>query len=384
MSQLEDAFRSKESRVTKTIVAIDLTDSTSMKEREPETNWLTTYSWFFEQLATTIGQHGRIVKYLGDGAMAVFTEDNAAEAINWAIRVQEALAEARGERRVSCDCSVGIAYGEVVEFDLPGMPEYKDYIGTVVDRAFRLCAAANANAIFVDLDTITAAAMNRVTSRVGATYPKRKAAEYQGPMESVRAKGFSKPIEYHEILWHTSRFSVRPATATDLSRKESVPEHGTPIAPAPGVQPRPESAESPWRSGFVTNWDQNRDFGFVKSNEEEFYFNSSLLFRHTQPVQRGDEVWFIPTDAKQKNRLAKDLISIGAMLDGRIDRVNPKGFCFVVSQADSGEQYRFFIFLGESSGWDPGMDIEFEVERSRRNDIAGRNARVKGQGLREA
>lgn len=96
MALLEDTFRDPKSRTTKTIVAVDLTNSTSMKKEQPEANWLTTYAWFFDMLRETIDQqgNGKIVKYLGDGAMAVFGEDNAVDAINWAIKVQEAIAEA--------------------------------------------------------------------------------------------------------------------------------------------------------------------------------------------------------------------------------------------------------------------------------------------------
>src|SRR5438552_3820745 len=68
MSRLADTFRSPESRVTKTIVVVDLTNSTSMKEQQPEAAWLTTYGWFFDMLGTTMPKgKGHIIKYLGDG-----------------------------------------------------------------------------------------------------------------------------------------------------------------------------------------------------------------------------------------------------------------------------------------------------------------------------
>ena len=376
MTHLADAFRAKESRVSRTIVAIDLTDSTAMKERETEAMWLTTYAWFFDMLATTMSEHsGQIVKYLGDGAMAVFPDDNAADAINWAIKVQEGLAEARGDKTIGCACSVGIAYGDVVEFDKADSDGVirKDYIGTVVDRAFRLCSAANANAVFVDLDTITAAAMNRVQSKVGATAPKRKAAEYQGAVESVRAKGFPKPIEYHEILWHTSRFSVRPATATNLSRQEPAVET---VNASPELK-RESGTESPWRLGRVSMWNSAKAFGFVRLDEEDFYFNAPLLFRGDKPVARGDEVWFIPTDASQKNRLAKHVVKLGAFLEGKLDRVHDKGFGFVHCKTDDGELYRIFVFLGQTGPWQPGTEIEFEVERGRKNDFCGHKPQVR-------
>src|SRR6266567_313380 len=101
MSSLHQVFMEAKSRVVKVIVAIDLTNSTSMKEQEPEASWLTTYGWFFDLLRTTVGPEGTIIKYLGDGAMTVFSENNAAEAINWAIRMQEEFAQARASNRIS-------------------------------------------------------------------------------------------------------------------------------------------------------------------------------------------------------------------------------------------------------------------------------------------
>ena len=157
MPTLTEASR-MQIRVVKVIVAVDLTNSTAMKERVPETAWLATYDWFFTllgELATKL--KGKIVKYMGDGVMAVFDQDAAAEAINWAIRVQEDILEAQEAMRVDCNCAIGISCGEVVEFATP--EGAMDYIGTIADKAFRLCSAAMARAIFVDTDTAANAAI---------------------------------------------------------------------------------------------------------------------------------------------------------------------------------------------------------------------------------
>ena len=62
MARLADTFASPNSRVTKTIVAVDLIGSTNMKEAHPEAQWLTTYGWFFDMLGKTIADYkGQIV-----------------------------------------------------------------------------------------------------------------------------------------------------------------------------------------------------------------------------------------------------------------------------------------------------------------------------------
>src|SRR5690348_4027074 len=173
---LSDVF--KEPRATKAIVAIDLANSTAMKEQQSEVGWLSTYAVFFGLLARTIAaSSGKIVKYLGDGALAVFDEDDPADAINWAIKIQEEVADTIEAKIAFFDCSIAITYGKVVEFETP--EGNKDYIGSIVDKAFRLCSAANAKAIFVDRDTIIAAPMHRIASRAGMTsMPRRTATQY--------------------------------------------------------------------------------------------------------------------------------------------------------------------------------------------------------------
>jgi class 3 adenylate cyclase len=288
MAHLADTFRDPHSRMQRVVVAVDLANSTSMKAQHSEATWLNTYGWFFDLLGRTI-EKGTIVKYLGDGAMAVFSEENAADAINWAIKVQENIADAQAQNVVPifCECSIGIAFGDVVAFQTPD--EYKDYIGTVVDRAFRLCSAANAKAIFVDTDSVTAALMMKVQSRIGiSTAPKRKPAEYLSPLQSVTVRGFAQPVSYHEVFWGSDKYGVRAEFVTKLSQPETVSK-----PPQVALEPRASlRSTANWTKGVVTTL-QDR-FGFVTSNGEDFWFNSDHLFRRTSHPRLNDTVWFVP------------------------------------------------------------------------------------------
>jgi class 3 adenylate cyclase len=368
--------------VNKVIVVVDLTSSTAMKEQQPEASWLSTYGWFFDLLRDTIdAAQGKIVKYMGDGAMAVFSEDHVAEAINWAIQIQETIASAQANNRVSCDCSIAIAYGEVVEFETP--EGGKDYIGTVADRAFRLCSAANAKAIFVDADTVSAASMNRVHSLAGAIPPKRKPADYQGPEQSIKAKGFIHPVAYHEILWGSARYSVSPSFATNLSSQQSAqrpPMTARAVLPsrvarAGGSNPTPPAAAG-WLMGRVRTL--NERFGFViVPDGEEFWFNADHLFRRSAVPRLGQDVWFVPADPlpASRNRRATDVVGFGAVLDGVLERVMPQGYGFVLAQSERGEMYQIFLSLGDASGWEAGMRVEFTVG-SNAKGIAGYDPQV--------
>lgn len=363
MATLAEVFRSYNSRVTKTLVAVDLSNATAMKEQQPEATWLTTYAWFFDKLHEgAVDHHGKIIKVLPEGALAVFSEDHVAEAINWAIALQEAIADAQERNQVNCECSVGVAFGEVVEFELGDGSGAKDYIGTVVDKALRLCSAANAKAVFVDVDAVTAAAMNKVRSRIGGVMsPKRKVADYLGPAESIKAKGFSRPVPYHEILWGSARYGIKGSFVTGLS--------APPIDDAPlrsSLDRTPTSA-NPWVRGRVKSLGDR--YGFIGSEAgEDFWFNGDQLFRRAAPVRVGDDVWFIPAEPypNSKNRRATEIIAFGAQLDGVLEKIMPQGFGFASCKPDFGEPRTFFMNLGDSGRWTPGTPVTFRMGENKK------------------
>ena len=93
MLNLTDTLHSSDARVERSIIFIDLVDSTGLKLNTPEASWLPHYGWFYEVCADRVaaGGAGTIVKLLGDGVMIAYSEDQATQAINDAITIQEAL-----------------------------------------------------------------------------------------------------------------------------------------------------------------------------------------------------------------------------------------------------------------------------------------------------
>ena len=375
MTKLTETFRTPEARVSRTIVAVDLANSTKMKEDKTEADWLNTYGWFFDLLRSDITTfQGKVIKYLGDGLMAEFPEERAADAINYAIGIQEQIATARADRLVDCSCSIGMSCGELVQFDSDGCGI--DYIGSVADRAFRLCSAANANAIFVDSDTVAAATMTRVRSKAGVVIAtkRRIASEYQGPEESIRLKGFMKPVKYYEILWENTRFSVRPSFATELSGKHT-PQQDAPSTRRSIVSAsaRDNSERTQWTRGRVKTVNEN--YGFLTGPEDEdFWFNHDHLFSSALQPRIGEAVWFIQADpyGESKNRRATHVLPFGSILDGELKKVLPDGYGFAVCVDDAGDTYDIFISLGDAGEWSQGDTIEFEVGSNPRG-LAGIN-----------
>lgn len=217
--KLKETFESSESRKEKVIVFVDLSDSTAMKERQAESGWLTDLGWFYDILVETISsdETGNILKFVGDGIMISYPIECAEASINTAINIQEKLREARNANRVGCSCSIGIAAGEVVEFTDPHGKS--DLVGTVVDRAARLCSAASPQAVFIDENTTENATWRNVKSRVGEAL-KRGIKEYKGDLQQVPLRGFKNPVTYHEIFWDTQIYGLKSKTVSEQTQQQ--------------------------------------------------------------------------------------------------------------------------------------------------------------------
>lgn len=391
---LTDTFNRPESKATKVLVMVRLKDAMAMKRDRPEATWVTTFGWFYDEVsAVTKRNGGRVVKYLADGVMMVFDQDNASDAINSAIQIQEAMASGNDSNRINGSCSIGIACGDVYEFQMEhGINDF-DYIGRFVDQASLLAEAANADAIFADADTTAAARMTAVKSKLGeARAPKQKSAEYQGPQEKISLSDGMPPVAYHEILWSDRRYGVsppfvtkqtnrtlqRPTPALDtISSFENrssprgagfaerrpgsprvflTPDEERPTRP---VDRRPEPQGSEWHRGHVT-WKGN--FGFIRSANEEFYTNPEYFLSRDFHVKDQDCAYFHPLPAlpNSQKRRAADTLILGNELTGQMTTVGPR---FGFAEVDSGDRRRtrLFILFNGDEGLAVGDVVRFTL-----------------------
>ena len=128
---LQEAFfsSSPDAHVLGAVMFIDMKDnSTAMKEKEAEAAWLNTLAALYDIIVDKTEKGKKIVKFLGDGAMAFYGEEEVTEAMNDSlIRVQEALEKARKDRKMERSCSIGVATGRLVKVATPQGPA--DYFG---------------------------------------------------------------------------------------------------------------------------------------------------------------------------------------------------------------------------------------------------------------
>jgi class 3 adenylate cyclase len=207
VNSLMNAFSSKNSRVKIVVMFVDIANSTETKQKEPEASWLTTFGYFFDIVNEIILRHdGEIIKYLGDGVMAIFKEEQAVEAINAAIQIQETLLKNYLDNIAKVRCSIGITFGIATQFQTN---QGKDFVGQTIDLAARLCSAASPQAIIINSSIIDVINAYKIVSQRGII-ERRSPQEYIKFVYKISLKGFTDYIECHEIYWSNQTFGVKP------------------------------------------------------------------------------------------------------------------------------------------------------------------------------
>ncbi|WP_181498130.1 adenylate/guanylate cyclase domain-containing protein [Rhodovulum viride] len=291
-----------------TILVMDIADSTKMKEETEEVGWLGNYAKAFDIILQNIPESGEVVKYLGDGIMVFFREDEQTDAINAAIRTQEALEKAKEDKIIKVVFSTGVASGKF--WRVPLGNDRFDYLGQVVDKAFRLCSAAMPKAIFVDADTVVAANVTKVRSTVGSAL-RRKPAEYVGKTASIQLKGFAKLVEYHSVHWTGEQFGVKPSPSEGgaLDGRSALPAKARSL-------PQSTSDHEISLIGKFTEWRGNS--GRVRTESGNEYFCHKGNVPEGLNVEAGQEVFFIERPTGRELPMAEHMVPLGASFEGEV------------------------------------------------------------------
>jgi class 3 adenylate cyclase len=379
LQQLKETFGNENARQQRTILVVDQVGSTALKESQPQALWLPQLGWYYDTVTGIVLTmiEDALVKYQGDGIMVVCSSDRATEAIKAAIRVQEVIKAANGSRdtmgAVEFRVSIGIATGPVWGFVTPtGSP---DYVGNVVDKAHRLCAAANPQAIFIDRSTGAAANMIRITSEVGEVFG-RVPEEYQGDVQRAPLKGFARPVEYYEILWDHRVFGLKSAPVTESIRGA---EKHTMTADKPLTPAAPAAARAERHHGEVKVWLDDRGAGFIidAETDEEFYFNRNSLV-YPEDIEKakteGARLAFVAqgVPASGKRRIASGVLVLGEDYEGiLVGRPPGRSYGWILVNDSLGHQHRVFVPLpDETAGIKIGDRLSFRVSLGARGAYA--------------
>jgi adenylate cyclase len=97
---------------------------------------------FYEAAATTVTQHGgRVVKYLGDGCLAVFPKEGAVDAVDCVERLSLLVEELGSALDADLELGANIHLCTVVEGEF-GTEGFYDIVGAGVIHTFRMGSGA--------------------------------------------------------------------------------------------------------------------------------------------------------------------------------------------------------------------------------------------------
>jgi len=340
--KIYDAIMNSDSDASGTVLVLDISDSTKMKEDMDESSWLVNYAKAFDCIISCVPEQAEVVKYLGDGIMIFFLDDEHTLAINSAIRMQEALLHAFDDNKIRCAMSAGIASGSLKK--IPISEKKFDYLGSVVDRAFRLCSAANPRAIFVDADTVISANMSKVISEIGKVLG-RDSSEYAGEPGKLQLKGFSKLVKFHEIYWSKDRYGIKSSYESLNSPRERADKRD--------IRPTKVDVDKTAVSllGKFTGWIGNGNVGRVATADGVEYFCHKGSVLEGFELNGGEEVFFVKEtmDGKPLDH-ANNIVPLGVSLSGSIiNVVGNNGFVQCPILASHGHE-NLYTWLGETEG----------------------------------
>lgn len=174
---------------TCTILFTDLVGSTQLRTRLGDDDFDVRRRDHDQLLAGAIErQSGEVVKFGGDGVMAVFA--SAADALSCAVAIQQGVARDRRGDHDALEVRVGVSAGDVAE-------EQGDYHGTPVVEAARLCGVAQGGQV--------------LAADVVRTLAGSRGGHQFAPMGALELKGLQDPLTTWEVAWaldHATEVSV--------------------------------------------------------------------------------------------------------------------------------------------------------------------------------
>ena len=168
-------------RTTRAIVFCDVVGSTALRESLGDTVADRWFSDLFERIELAIGEfEGEVVKWLGDGVMAVFP--SAGGALDSAVRMQEVAHGAGPHTDIAPgQLRVGVAIGDIAP------TSGGDWSGTPIVIAARLCDRAGDDEIFAT-EIVRVLAGSRVEQETE-------------PIGELDLKGIADPVDVVRVGW---------------------------------------------------------------------------------------------------------------------------------------------------------------------------------------
>jgi len=99
--------------------------------------------WYRRCAATVRGRGGRLVKYLGDGCLATFSDEKCVEAVDAANEMQRVAGDLRSEHQLKIELGANVHLSVVAEGDFgPDDDRRYDVLGSGVNHLFLMGGGA--------------------------------------------------------------------------------------------------------------------------------------------------------------------------------------------------------------------------------------------------
>jgi class 3 adenylate cyclase/cold shock CspA family protein len=331
-------------RVRKTFFFVDLFNSTDYKVNRSDNEWVPTIGGFYRVAVQNIEAHkGKVLKFLGDAVMAVF--DDAGEAIQGAIDLQEAMDEKQRQENSTISCKIGISTGEAFEFNTSD--GRADYLGVTVDLAARLCDFANGKAILLSGRTYNAANTEEIRSRAGQTL-QRTTEDYFGAKLVAPLKGIKEPVSYYALFWQANP-SAGYLTTQAVTPATPERDRNTPPAPPPLIPVKAQRLR-----GTVNRFFTDRGYGFIAYQAADGTLQD-IWFHKTDVVGAAavaiDAIaYFVPMQDSSGKGHATSVVLLKSSLHGQIQRYETGKFGFLSTRDEEGNKIDFFFLPGDVAG----------------------------------
>lgn len=182
------------------------------------------------------------------------------------------------------------------------------------------------------------------------------------------------------VIWYDFTFAGSARLKDELQRAIEAlhedPVVESQLVPLPAGQRAVVREKQPlvseWLRGEITSWFTDKQYGYIRSNEEDFYFNPGYLFAATMEPVKGKKVTFVPMEAlsNSRNRRASKIFIHGSRLTVRVNRVlENKGYGFAETYGQRGELHGLLILLSHETDVQVGREVQIEVSDNAQGPI---------------
>ncbi|WP_102127589.1 hypothetical protein [Deinococcus planocerae] len=283
------------------------------------------------------------------GLALVFPETHALLALEGAAAVLRAAAQD------GWTGAAALVTGRVGQLQAPG--QAPGFMGPALERAEALRGLLHGQpgALLCDDEAARLSGLTTTT------------APLLGGSRSLGAAGGAVTL-CHEVLWDRLRpGDLQAPRVTGAGPRARAARPARDEAPDPGA--RADTPLSRWVRGTVLR--TGRTFGFLEDQGGMIYYFQPRNLAVDVPLRRGARVLFrvLPPLRGAEEQRAEDVFVLGAVTDGVVERLDPRGWALVRVDCHNGLEHRLFVQNAAGAGWRTGQTVFCRIGANRQGPV---------------